>query len=105
MEIEERATCMTCGGNKTINLTLVDNDTETKQVLGCISCDGKGWVTKEERATQETERKIWCKCPPEIHDSHGIHYHPDNSGKTYLGLEVVKHHYSCRKCGLVVQIG
>ena len=63
----------------------------------CIWCRGKGTMTEEGVRWYRVEQAIWCKCDLE---REAVYY--DN--KEHTGC-YDKHHWHCKACGLVQQIG
>ena len=69
----------------------------TKTEIDCVICDGTGEIDEETAEMVEFEKNMWCECgnPSEDVDFYDDGEHP----------EISKHHYRCRDCGAVVQIG
>jgi hypothetical protein len=93
--------CTACKGTKKI--TLVGHTLENGKLVplkpvavGCVTCDGKGYLTLEEKMDLEYRNTLWCKCEKE-HDT------------TFVddGVSDVchKHHWTCNHCGKITQIG
>jgi len=83
---------MTCNGTGIINITF----NGIKEELDCFSCETTGEVSVEIREAQEFERNMWCKCGytgNEVRWEDGEH------------PELHKHHYRCKRCNGVTQIG
>lgn len=64
--------------------------------IDCVFCRGKGVLTPVQKAVLNYHNNMWCKCKKD----HGTVYYPDNTHPV-----VRKHHYRCKKCGKVTQIG
>jgi len=63
----------------------------------CDVCGGTGQMTPEQVRHQKAYEDMWCKCKNKT----DAEYVPD--GRCNCG--VGKHHYHCRKCGKITQIG
>jgi hypothetical protein len=62
----------------------------------CIGCDGTGNMTAHMKEVIDYERNMWCKCGKD----YGVTFYKDGQHP-----EISKHHYRCKKCKKVVQIG
>jgi hypothetical protein len=62
----------------------------------CSWCDGTGFVDSHTAAVIEYEKNMWCKCKGD----HGVRFYNDGEHKI-----IYKHHYRCKFCGKVTQIG
>lgn len=97
-------TCPSCKGKGTITVT-AKMLTEGKWVdqepviMTCMRCEGKKVVNKKEQeALNKLQEEFWCKCGGNaLRDSR---YYDDGEHP-----ELSKHHYRCRTCGKVTQIG
>lgn len=91
--------CPQCENGK-MNLTVEvwgqPEKTEHTQIT-CIHCKGTGEVSEEENEAIEFEKNMWCECgnKNDVADYYEDGEHP----------ELHKHHYRCRNCQGVVQIG
>jgi hypothetical protein len=90
--------CPICKGTKVTTMTVETYGIKgsEKVEIECPGCHGTGEVSSERMAQLTQKDNIWCECE----EDHGVDYwgdgeHPDLS----------KHHYRCKKCKKVVQIG
>ena len=100
-------TCPTCKGKgkQTANFCEGSFNDEGKYVVTsetpfshtCYDCKGTGQVDTRTLNAIKKEKEMWCKCE----SKGGSQYVPDNT----RGAAVRKHHYTCRDCGKVTQIG
>lgn len=91
--------CPKCKGSKQIEISVSvfgSNDAPTKTKIDCVHCNGTGEVTDIQLEAIEYENNMWCKCE----DDHGSKYYDDGEHP-----EIHKHHYRCKKCKQVTQIG
>ena len=94
----EQCTICEGSGKQTVTIsTFGEPENDTSFESNCIGCDGEGEVTEEQAALIEFEKNMWCKCgnPSEDVDFYDDGEHP----------EITKHHYRCKDCKKVVQIG
>ena len=91
-------TCPSCTKGK-ITITMEEwgkPETKTETIMNCLDCDGSGEVSQEDLDDIEYEKNMWCKCdgdtPTKFYDD-GVH------------PEISKHHWRCKPCGKVKQIG
>ena len=98
--------CQQCKGSGKIVVTmntLGKENSEHKCELSCISCSGQGqFVFSSEKdysawVSAEIERKMWCVCEFETQSD----YIENNQCKGCI----IKHHYHCKRCHLITQIG
>jgi hypothetical protein len=89
--------CPSCKGEgeQTIKTTTITptGRTEGSFKMPCLVCRGAKKVTPEIIAREKRMADIWCKCP----DSPDSYYVPDSPGS--------KHHWCCKRCRKVTQIG
>ncbi|MCK9542644.1 MAG: hypothetical protein M0R03_11515 [Novosphingobium sp.] len=94
--------CSVCNGNKKQNVTVKELTEEgwkeSKTEIECVGCKGKGIMNKEEYDFANYYNNIWCKCKD--YDSDEVDFYDDNQHP-----EISKHHWRCRKCKKVVQLG
>lgn len=64
--------------------------------MKCITCDGAGKVSASVVAALKREQEMWCSCASPGEPQ----YFADGDD-----LEIWKHHWRCRACGKVLQIG
>jgi|WetSurSiteA1Bulk_404760.scaffolds.fasta_scaffold03388_10 hypothetical protein len=99
--------CPVCNGagKQTITFTEVEADEKTGLLIAkkapsfqidCVWCKGKGIVTPKEKKVHTYYKTIWCECL----EDHGVKFYDDGEHP-----QLSKHHYRCKKCGKVTQIG
>jgi hypothetical protein len=91
--------CKVCKGTgkQTTTISTWGSDKEEKFESKCIGCEGTGRMTEEQLRHHKAYEDMWCKCK----DKSDVKYAPD--GTCRCGMS--KHHYHCRKCGKITQIG
>lgn len=92
--------CKTCKGKgkQTISMTTFGSSKPAKEIeIDCVSCHGKGKTDYSNMITNLIESHMWCKCD----DSSGSDFFDNGKHKDCM----TKHHYHCRDCGMVSQIG
>ena len=91
--------CLVCHGSKinTCTITKFGTDEVKTMKMDCIWCDGTGEMTNEDKESYEYQLNMWCKCG---NPSKGSEYYDDGEHH-----EITKHHYRCKDCGKVLQIG
>lgn len=102
MEAKTMHECPTCEGKGKMTITaktLTDDGwkDENPVDIDCVICDGGGTVTRAKLESIEHEKRIWCECG---NPSEDVNFWDDGEG-----YWVTKHHYTCKDCGKVVQIG
>ena len=106
VEKGENLTCETCKGSGKVTVsmsTFGKEGSEKKSQMHCISCSGKGIYlisSDSERKAwvlNRIQRNMWCQCE----DSIGSYYRENNECKGCMS----KHHYHCKKCHLITQVG
>lgn len=91
--------CPTCdnGRMKITVSTYGSNEPATVTEIDCVYCDGTGQIDDETMEAIEYEKNMWCKCG----NPSGRHkFYRDGEGPL-----VHKHHYVCKDCNKVLQIG
>ena len=96
-------TCPQCKGKKTITGTSTEYScTEYGKVskfkMNCITCQGAGEVSVEQKAAYEARQELWCRCG----DKETFGTYPED-GECDCGMH--KHHVHCGTCGKISQIG
>jgi hypothetical protein len=90
--------CPACKGAKTITVETTTIEGATRKVdhviLDCVTCGGIGKVTATRAAALAREAAMWCSCGNPSGDAD---YHPDTRR--------MKHHWTCRDCAKVLQVG
>lgn len=99
--------CPDCKGSKKMTINVenpfgIESPFKSGPVeIPCIRCDGTG---EDIGKVFMEDLAIWCKCPrPDVG-----RYVPDGpcpKGVRGAKCEVTKHHYHCKVCGGVAQIG
>ena len=97
---QEKITCPECKGTGKIEITMSFYGSDEKPSvtkIDCVTCNGLGKLSKQEFKEFEEEKELWCSCG---NPSEQVKYWKDGEGTL-----VHKHHYTCKDCGKVVQIG
>src|SRR6185503_8663303 len=98
--------CDTCKGSGEITFTVStfgEPDSETQTKMSCLACSGKGLFMLSSEKDQsdwvsaQIEKTMWCQC-----EDHMDFYYRDNNKCPGC---VRKHHYHCKKSGLIPQRG
>jgi hypothetical protein len=86
--------CPVCKGKKKLSLSVSENGVKLAPVeIKCVHCEGLGVMSVETFEQHDACVNAWCKCGP--HDD--MEFHDDAPGS--------KHHWTCRRCGKLVQVG
>ena len=90
--------CTMCHGSKVQHLTITTFGEEGSKTMDvdCVGCNGTGEIDERVALELEYERNMWCDCT----EDHGVTY-----WKHGQHAILHKHHYRCKKCHKVVQIG
>ncbi len=64
--------------------------------MDCIRCKGSAKVTKKVLDAINFEKNMWCECEEE---TESVYYHDG------VHHEIRKHHWRCKSCDKVKQIG
>ena len=93
--------CVVCDGTGTKGIMVyvygAPEEEATESQIPCIDCNGTGEVNlteKEQLDRFETMASIWCNCGNPSSESE---YHPDSAD--------MKHHWTCKDCAKILQIG
>ena len=89
--------CPRCQGSGKMDLTVHDGGQPTAVKIECITCHGAGEIDKFQYKMYQQEVEMWCRCG-----------NPSNEGDFYedgQDPEIGQHHWKCRDCGKVIQIG
>jgi len=91
--------CPSCKGARKVRVHVTtdrgDGEIELTQFeTDCVSCGGIGKVTPRRFAALQSEAAMWCSCGNESGEAD---YHADTRR--------MKHHWTCRDCGKVLQVG
>ena len=90
--------CPLCKGKREVIFEVTEPGGKVNNVpLKCVVCDGEGKVTPGRALSYKRQQESWCKCG---NPSGDVEYVPDN-----VSSVCSKHHYVCRDCGKIVQIG
>lgn len=92
--------CPQCkNGKMSISVSVYGKPKESDTVseIDCVHCHGTGEVSEEENEAIEFEKNLWCECG---NKNDVVDYYEDGEHP-----ELHKHHYRCRNCKGVVQIG
>ena len=91
--------CGPCDGTGDMKLNVSEHGSTVVKVssITCVYCDGAGEVSLAQHKQMQAEERMWCKCdePSEDADFYDDGEHP----------ELHKHHYRCKNCKGVLQIG
>jgi hypothetical protein len=92
--------CLVCkgSGKQTTTMTTRGSDKVEKFEHNCTWCNGTGQMSSQQQESYSYSKNMWCNCK----DSKDSYYVPD--GKC-AKCRIMKHHYHCRKCGKVTQVG
>lgn len=95
--------CPQCKGAKKITCTTTDvgpkgKRTESSFEMRCLTCDGKGMITRAAADSYQRELESWCRCG---NKSEQVTYHDDDPRSKVC----TKHHWTCDDCGKIVQVG
>ena len=94
---EKRITCPSCSGLGTQFLKVTgDAPKPGIYLVQCFFCKGARKVTQAQIDALEREQNEWCNCPEPM----DVDFYPDGSRE-----DVTQHHWRCRKCGGITQIG
>lgn len=96
--------CPHCNGTGTIELTIIyqgDGPTTRKVIpQQCDTCNGTKTVTRARQQSYAREKayceQMWCRCEGDV----DVEYFEDGEHE-----EIEKHHWRCKSCGKVRQIG
>ena len=94
------AKCPTCEGSGKQSLTVKmwgSKEPENVMPITCVVCKGTGTLGATEIRQLEAEKKMWCTCG---NKSGEVDFFDDGAHP-----QIHKHHYRCRECGKVTQIG
>jgi len=92
--------CTECNGTgkSTITVSFYGTDKpDDESIMPCFYCDGTGKMTQEDADNLQAEKDAWCTCPDPFKSSK---YYADGEHP-----ELHKHHYRCKACGKITQIG
>ncbi len=95
--------CPKCEGKKTMSITVSygwpgheTKPSETSEQR-CVHCNGTGEVSDEDLEVINYEDNMWCECG---NKNDAVDFYEDGEHP-----EIHKHHYRCRNCKGVAQIG
>jgi len=92
--------CPTCEGTGKQSITVKmwgEKNPENPMQITCVVCKGTGVVGAAEIRQLKAEREMWCTCG---NKSGEVDFYDDGQHP-----RIHKHHYRCRECGKVTQIG
>jgi len=89
--------CPRCKGSGKMDLNVSEGGTMKAVKITCVTCDGAGEIDQFKYKLYRQEIEMWCRCgnPSGDVDFYDDGEHPD----------VQTHHYRCKDCGRVVQVG
>lgn len=70
------------------------NQPPKEMLLTCPTCNGRGTISA---ALKKAHEEFWCRCG---NPSGQFEFFDDGEGAA-----CTKHHYTCRDCGKVLQVG
>jgi transposase-like protein len=88
--------CPACNSTGKQIITVRESGYRSAFEMKCIVCGGNGKTSPDRIAEVEASKNIWCKCE----NSSGSTYIPDHGSQICR-----KHHYVCKDCGKITQIG
>ena len=88
--------CPKCENGK-MSVKMIENGVTTESFIKCVFCDGTGDLSKEEIQDIKDEEDEWCTCG---NPSDGVDFYDDGQHPN-----LHKHHYRCKDCNKIVQIG
>jgi len=94
-------TCPTCKGSGYQTITVIDHTKEngrSSHQTKCSLCEGRKVVDQATFDIHNLEMAMWCDCPEDtiLHST----YFDDGEHPN-----VFKHHWRCKICGKITQIG
>ena len=90
--------CPRCKGKGRMELGVQEyGKTPTVVEIKCITCDGGGEITKFQHNLYEQEQGMWCRCG----NPSGESVFFEDGEDPVIG----KHHWNCKDCGKVLQVG
>lgn len=92
----QRIPCTKCSGTGVMPYSVSDENGHRNETMDCFFCNATGSITADKALQMSAEDELWCDCG---NPSRATDYHPDNTGV------VNKHHWTCRDCGGILQIG
>jgi len=93
--------CPVCGGDGKRTIT-IDNrfnrpEPDDEYEIDCDFCDGTGKMNDKQMDIYNYEKNMWCDCG---NPSEKVKFFDDDEHP-----EISKHHYRCKDCGKILQIG
>lgn len=95
----ERVKCTVCQGTGKQTVSYSEYGSGKPPEISeqtCYWCKGTGTMTPTMKAVYEAYVNMWCSCK----EKHGVIFYDDGEHPN-----LSKHHYRCKKCKRVVQIG
>lgn len=94
-ELKVNCTCCKGTGKNTICTSVWgDPSKDSSFEMNCIDCNGTGKMTWAQVKRRQEELDAWCACG---NPSERSNFHDDTPQ--------MKHHYTCRDCGKITQVG
>lgn len=90
--------CKSCKGEKKVTVTVETFGSTKKDSFetDCFWCKGTGEMNNTQLRDYLFFKDMWCECE----EAHGVYFINDNEHP-----EITKHHYRCKNCNKVTQIG
>ena len=90
--------CTVCNGTgqQTLTVTTFGTSKSETHEIACAWCDGTGELIQKRALALKFYNEMWCECG----EKHGSRYFRDGEHP-----DLRKHHYRCKDCGGVTQIG
>ena len=91
--------CPRCkgSGKMTLKVSTYGEDGSESIEINCVTCDGTGEVTSYQNELYKQEVAMWCRCG---NPSGDVDYYEDGQDPV-----IQKHHWNCKDCGKVLQVG
>ena len=89
--------CPRCKGKGKMDLAVHEGGVAEVVEITCITCDGDGEIGKFQHKLYQQEVEMWCNCGNPSNDGVFV----DDGEDPVIG----KHHWNCKDCGKVLQVG
>jgi len=95
--VRKMVACPQCSGKGKVAVDVIEGkELKVKDTweINCVTCHGAGQITVAAERQYRRELAGWCQCG---NPSQEADYHPDTPR--------MKHHWTCRDCGKLYQVG